>query len=286
MNVMQDRKKTGSINSWLQVIIFMAIYLLCFLALTVVLPTPSSNDLIDSLYLPIVAASILSIVLVLIFTKLLFKKDPTVLGLDVNKQGRVAFSGACLGIFLITAGSLILYAGDWLEWSPTDAPASDIILLSALLLLSAFSEELVFRGFVLGRLLNVTNRLMALLVSSAIFALFHINNPEVSPIAVVNIFLGGLVLGITYSYSRNIWFGLMLHFSWNFVQGPILGIPVSGLVLPSLVSSQTQGPEMITGGQFGLEASLIQGALLAVCCIVLWRLNAVENKSLVTAKKI
>ena len=286
MNVMQDRKKTGSINSWLQVIIFMVVYLLCFLALAFLLPTPSSNDLVDSLYLPIAAASILSIVLVLLFTILVFKKDLTALGLDFDKQGRLACSGACLGIFLITTGSLILYAGNWLEWRPTDASVSDIIFLSALLLLSAFSEELVFRGFVLGRLLNVTNRFMALLVSSAIFALFHINNPEVSPVAVMNIFLGGLLLGITYSYNRNIWFGFMLHFSWNLVQGPLLGIPVSGILLPSLISSQTQGPEIITGGQFGLEASLIQGVLLAVCCFALWRLNAVENKSLVTAKKI
>jgi len=283
---MQDRKKTGSINSWLQVIIFMAVYLLCFLALAFLLPPPSSNNLVDSLYLPIAAASILSIVLVLLFTKLVFKKELTPLGLNLKEQERRAGSGACLGIFLITFGSLILYAGNWLEWSPTDASVSDIILLSALLLLSAFSEELVFRGFVLGRLLNVTNRFLALLVSSAIFALFHSNNPEVSPVAVMNIFLGGLLLGITYSYNRNIWFGFMLHFTWNLVQGPILGIPVSGLVLPSIISSHTQGPELITGGHFGLEASLVQGVLLSVCCFVLWRLNAIENKTLVTAKKI
>ena len=286
MNDMQDRKKTASINSWLQVIIFMAVYLLSFMALTFVLPAASPNDAADALYLPIAAASILSLVLVLLFTKLVFKKDETALGLDFNKQGRMAGSGACLGIFLITTGSLFLYAGSWVEWSAADPNLRDIFLLSLLLLLSAFAEELVFRAFVLGRLLNVTNRFMALLISSAIFALFHINNPEVSPVAVMNIFLGGLLLGITYSYTRNIWFGLMLHFSWNLVQGPILGIPVSGLVLPSIISSHTQGPEIITGGEFGLEASLIQGVLLAVCCLVLWRLNAVENKSLVTAKKI
>jgi membrane protease YdiL (CAAX protease family) len=276
MSDMQDRKKSESINSWLQVIIFLAVYLLCFLALGFLLPSTSAGGLANSLYLPIAAASILSIVLVFVFTKLVFKKDLTSPGLNYKDQGRRALSGACLGVFLITSGSLILYAGNWLEWGSTDADFSDIILLSGLLLLSAFSEELVFRGFILGRLLNTTNRVVALLVSSAVFALFHMNNPEVSVVAVVNIFLGGILLGITYTYNRNIWFGFMLHFTWNLCQGPVLGIPVSGLVLPSLISSQIQGPELISGGQFGLEASLVEGALLIACSIVLWRLNAAE----------
>jgi len=286
MSDMQDRKKTESINSWVQVIIFLAIYLLCFMALAALLPAASPGELTWSLYLPITAASIISIVLVLVFTKLVFKRDQTPIGLNFRGQERLACSGACLGIFLITSGSLILFAGNWLDWSKPETQVSDILFLGGILLLSAFSEELVFRGFILGRLLTKTNRFLALMVSSAIFALFHINNPEVSPLAVMNIFLGGLLLGITYTFNRNIWFGFMLHFSWNFAQGPVFGIPVSGLVLPSIISSHIQGPELITGGQFGLEASLVQGILLLISCIGLWLLNTTENKTVATAKKI
>jgi len=283
---MQDRKKSESINSWLQVIIFLAVYLLSFMALGFLLPPAAIGDLTNALYLPLTAASILSIVLVLLFINLIFKADPTPLGLQFDKQARKAISGACLGIFLITGGSIILYFGNWLQWASSEANASDIVLMSGLLLLAAFSEELVFRGFILGRLLNQTKPLIALLASSIIFALFHINNPEVTLLASINIFLGGILLGITYCYNRNIWFGFALHYSWNLVQGPILGIPVSGLILPSIIATEIKGPELITGGQFGLEGSLIQGLLMVICCIGLWLLNTTENKTISTAKKI
>ena len=283
---MQDRKKSESINNWLQVIIFLAVYLLSFITLGFLLPTAARGDLTNAIYLPITAASILSIALVLLFKSLIFKADTTPLGLWFDKQARKAISGACLGIFLITGGSIILYTGNWLQWMSSEASAYDIVLMSGLLLLSAFSEELVFRGFILGRLLNQTKPLIALLVSSIVFALFHINNPEVSLLATINIFLGGILLGITYCYNRNIWFGFALHYSWNLVQGPILGIPVSGLILPSIISTEIKGPELITGGQFGLEGSLIQGILMVICCVGLWLLNSAENKTMTTAKKI
>ncbi|HSB92055.1 MAG TPA: type II CAAX endopeptidase family protein [Flavitalea sp.] len=282
---MQDRKKTESINPWLQVIIFLAVYLLAFMALASVLPRAKTTDITDSLFIPIAASSVISITIV-IFAMFVFKQDSTPLGWTFIGQTRPAISGACLGIFLITCGSLVLYAGKWLEWTATDAAISDTIILALLLFVSAFSEELVFRGFILGRLLKKSSRLTGLIASSAIFGLFHFNNPEISPIAMINIFLGGILLGITYSYTRNIWFGVMLHFSWNLLQGPIFGMPVSGLVLPSVISSQLAGPELITGGKFGLEASLVQGILLLLSCLGLWVLNAVENKPVATAEKI
>jgi uncharacterized protein len=282
---MQDRKKLVSINKWLQLIIFLVVYVVLFFAIGFILPA-TSGDFINSILVGITASSLLSILLVFLFSRVIFKNDQTPLGLNVNQQLRRSISGAFLGVFLIMSGSMILYAGGWLEWTDSNANAMNIILLSLLLLLSAFAEELVFRGYILGRLLNETNRAVALLASSAVFAVFHINNPEVSFIAGFNIFLGGMLLGITYSYSRNIWFGFMLHFTWNLVQGPILGIPVSGLILPSIVSSEINGPELLTGGQFGLEASLVQGILLAISCVGLWTLNASENKTVCTAKKI
>jgi len=283
---MQDRKKSGSISGWLQVISFLAVYLFSFLAMAYALPFIPQNGFVNSLILPLGAGAFLSVVLVLSFAKLFFKRDTTELGLKWNGYQRKAMAGACLGIFLITAGSMILYSGNWLHWTSSEPVLTQLLLISALIIVSAFSEELVFRGFILGRLLSTNNRYVALLVSSVLFSLFHINNPDVSAIAIINIFLGGLLLGMNYIYTRNIWFGFMLHVTWNLVQGPLMGIPVSGLVLPSLIISEINGPVLITGGNFGLEGSVIQGVLLLVCNMAVWYLNERRNIQPATAKKI
>ena len=76
-------------------------------------------------------------------------------------------------------------------------------------------------------------------------------------LAFVNLFLAGLLLGINYLYTRNLWFSFFFHFSWNFFQGPILGFRVSGLVFPSLLQTETKGDLFVTGGDFGLEGSIL-----------------------------
>jgi hypothetical protein len=124
--------------------------------------------------------------------------------------------------------------------------------------LIAFSEEFVFRGYVLDNLMqSFPNKWVALVISSVLFAAFHFTSPEIYPLAFVNLFLAGLLLGANYIYTRNLWFSFFLHLSWNFFQGPILGFRVSGLVFPSLLVPETKGDLFITGGDFGLEGSIL-----------------------------
>jgi len=82
-------------------------------------------------------------------------------------------------------------------------------------------------------------------------------NPGIHPLAFANLFLAGLLLGINYIYSRNLWFSFLFHLSWNFFQGPILGFRVSGLSLPPLLVAEPKGDLFITGGEFGLEGSIL-----------------------------
>jgi membrane protease YdiL (CAAX protease family) len=110
---------------------------------------------------------------------------------------------------------------------------------------------------------------VALVISSALFSLFHAANANVGVVALLNIFVAGFLLGINYVYTRNIWFAVCLHFSWNFFQGPVLGYEVSGLDLPSLLQQTLKGPGLLTGGEFGFEGSLICLLLNMLTCIFL-----------------
>ncbi len=73
----------------------------------------------------------------------------------------------------------------------------------------------------------------------------------------INLFLAGLILGAAYIYARNLWFSISLHLFWNFIQGPILGFNVSGMNMDTLIVFNSKGSDLITGGDFGFEGSII-----------------------------
>ncbi len=93
---------------------------------------------------------------------------------------------------------------------------------------------------------------------AALFGWVHIRNPGASPITAFGNALGGLMYGIAFFAGRNIWLPLGMHFSWNYVQGPILGFGVSGTHHSALIYQQSVvGFDPLMGGAFGPEGGLI-----------------------------
>jgi hypothetical protein len=139
------------------------------------------------------------------------------------------------------------------------------------MLLVAICEEVLFRGYVQRNLQQSMPGWLALLLTSLLFALMHAGNPGQQWLALAGIFVGGLLLGINYLYTGNLWFGIGIHFGWNALMGPVLGLPVSGIKPAALVQTQLQGPVWLTGGSFGPEASVIYMALSLGLLFWLWR---------------
>jgi CAAX protease family protein len=83
-----------------------------------------------------------------------------------------------------------------------------------------------------------------------------------------------LALGITYVHTKNLWFPIFLHISWNYFQGPILGFEVSGMNIKSLINHDLLGSDLITGGKFGFEGSILLSFLLVAMVIVTDRVLA------------
>jgi membrane protease YdiL (CAAX protease family) len=105
---------------------------------------------------------------------------------------------------------------------------------------------------------------IALLISSCLFALAHSLNTNANILSVSGFFLAGILLGLNYVYTKNLWYAILFHISWNFFQGPILGFKIYGQNLGSLLQIETKGDAMITGGDFGFEGSMISILLLLV----------------------
>ena len=107
-------------------------------------------------------------------------------------------------------------------------------------------------------------------------------NPHVSALAKVNILLAGLLLGGVFVLTGRLWMPWTLHVSWNVCQGMLLGLPVSGLAMPSLFRLRLVGSDLATGGAFGLEGGLWNTVALGVmlCSVALvgaWQRRATNG---------
>ncbi|MEO5996336.1 MAG: CPBP family intramembrane glutamic endopeptidase [Chitinophagaceae bacterium] len=212
---------------------------------------------------------LISVLTVYCFRKLVDKQSLTSLGLALKNNLSHAAVGLFLGFFLLGAGSLILVINNNLQWTDIVFDAGQLFIGFGSMFLVAFSEELVFRGYILNNLMLSTNKWIALVISALLFALIHINNPGITPVAIINVFIAGMLLGINYIYTKNLWFGILFHFSWNFYQGSVLGYKVSGVNLQGLLEQQLYGNSLLTGGPFGFEGSVIDGVLSIIAILLL-----------------
>lgn len=190
----------------------------------------------------------------------------SLLGMSLKGRGKDLLAGLGVAVLLYAVGfgtSLLMGTVEIasVQWVPRD-------LLGTLLffLLVAVTEEVMLRGFVLGRMLSAgMNRFVALFLSSALFSAMHLFNPNFALLPFVNILLAGCLLGASFLYTRNLCFPVVLHWFWNWLQGPVLGYEVSGMDSgETLLTLRLTGSDLLTGGSFGFEGSLLCTVLLVV----------------------
>jgi len=222
------------------------------------------------LWLIIVTEVIVSVITVAIFWKFIDRKPFDSLGFRITGFGVEAAIGLFMGPALLGVSAILLLLTGHLQWVDITLDGSGLFISFGLLVMVAFSEELVFRGYILNNLMDTfASKWVALGVSAILFAIFHLGNPGMNTLAFVNLILAGFLLGLNYIYTGNLWFSLLFHLSWNFFQGPLLGFRVSGLNLPSLLQAETKGDMMLTGGDFGLEGSILNTAVSLTAILVL-----------------
>lgn len=157
------------------------------------------------------------------------------------------------------------------------APVGQTLLVAIfgflLLLPYAAVEEIAIRGYFFQAARRSWGTAGALVASSLAFAAFHALNPDFwkHPLAILGLLFAGLYLGMAVLVRGNLWLAIFLHTGWNLMEGPIFGLPVSGIKVPTSVFRTTvEGPELWTGGSFGPEASLSLCILLVVHAAALW----------------
>ena len=146
----------------------------------------------------------------------------------------------------------------------TGRAVASVLMGLVLYALVAFGEELLARGYVLRTLAEQWDWRGASVASALIFALLHAGNPGSDVWAVLGVFFAGVMLAVGYVRTRRLWLPIGVHWTWNLFQGPVYGFPVSGTEAAGLLALTPIGPDVLTGGPFGPEAS----AVGVVACIV------------------
>lgn len=172
--------------------------------------------------------------------------------------GNGLFLGA--GLFTVTIG--ILWGIGFYHVTGTQGWFVLVESLS-MAVLSGFVEELITRGIIFRIIEGSLGTWIALALSALLFGSMHLGNPHATLASAAAIALeAGLLLGACYILTRRLWFAIGLHLAWNFTQGGIFGVAVSGTTPHGILQSTLTGPDLLSGGAFGAEASVVA---VAVC---------------------
>lgn len=188
--------------------------------------------------------------------------------------------GIAVGAVMISIPALICHLSGCvtLSFNKNFSPLS-LALFFLAFVLQGMGEEAIFRGYFLTALCRRNKEWVAIIVSSLMFAIFHVPNQSFSIIAFINITLFGIFASVFMLKRGSIWAVGAIHTVWNFMQGNIFGFSVSGTpLLPSLFKGTDQGfGSILSGGDFGIEGGL--GATIVLLIALLLALMMPAKKS-------
>jgi len=211
-----------------------------------------------------------AVVLIWLFRRFVDNRSFISLGFSLKGDKiRDLFVGILWGAGLILVVFGVLYISGSVTIAEVGLPVASLVFLLLFLTMASAYEEIILRGYILNNLMQSMNKYLALILVSVLFAALHGFNPNVDLIGLLNIILAGLLLGIYYLHRQNLWLPITLHSAWNFFQGPVLGSAVSGTKSPSILTLETSGHKLLTGGEFGFESSVVTSVLLILATLAL-----------------
>lgn len=204
---------------------------------------------------------------------------PSDMGVRLTPPGgaaRLFAAGYGMGAALISLAFLLAVLVGGFTPAPNLAQASApaVALMAVLYAFQAFGEEVLYRGACMMSMARRNSPVAALAVSSVYFSLHHHFNAGYGPIAFVNLFLLAVLLGVSVFCTNRIWMATAIHAAWNFFQGNVWGVNVSGgasRATSTLFASVAHDMPLVTGGDMGLEGSLVTTGVLCVALLLVIR---------------
>ena len=156
-----------------------------------------------------------------------------------------------------------------------------LIKVFIIFIFQALLEEILFRGYLMLFFSKVIGIKFTIILLSFLFTCIHLFNPNLDIIGLANVFLAGVTFSLIYYYTGNLWLVGAMHTLWNFILGFIVGSQISGIITYNSVffSIPVENKDLISGGKFGFEASIIETILeLTISLFVIYLIKKEKNK--------
>jgi hypothetical protein len=231
------------------------------------------------LAVPFAIATALAIILGWLFGKVFESLPLSALGCTFS---RIALRNLAIGflvggvtlavavVITVAAGGLTLTLN---SASSSGAVATTLLMALVVLIAGAASEETLFRGYLLQTFARSALIPVGVGFTSLLFAFAHNANPGANPLAMFNTFIAGIWFAAAYLKTRDLWFPFGMHLMWNWLQGPVFGINVSGFssfAPDPLLKATDAGPVWLTGGTYGIEGGIACTIALVLSIVVIF----------------
>lgn len=235
----------------------------------------------DTVILFMLYSNIFMIGLTVLFCIILQKRNVASMGFIKNRIFQRYLSGLLTGFILFTAVTLINLMTGSISITGISSSFSPTLFVAYFFgfLIQGMGEEVLCRGYFLVSVSRRYRIITAIFLNSAVFAVLHLTNPGVTVISIINLFLFGAALSVCFLIKGSIWEISALHSIWNFVQGNVFGMEVSGMKLSGslLESSISTDHTFWNGGVFGAEGGF--STTLILCAYIVFLLASNRNKT-------
>lgn len=195
------------------------------------------------------------------FVKYYQKRNPKSLGLVGDRKAKFYLEGLLIGSSMLGVSFLFSYLLSGFKIRPNIHNVDFKLYIFFIVgwIFQGFEEEFITRSVLMNYLGALRNPRIGIVANSLIFSILHLGNSYFNIIAFVNIFLVGLVFSMLFYIKDSIYISAAAHSVWNFLQGNFFGINVSGIITSknTIFLSESVGDKLISGGGFGIEASLV-----------------------------
>lgn len=280
-------KKIHNHNGWLRILLLILPYIIIVGIFQYVGALISGVDLSNPEFentslqeLSLSFSSFIGTFLVIgLFMQFVDKEKFIDLGFKTKGKLKEFIVGIVAGLIIMGLGYYLLSSMGQLSFQSINFDMQEILISFLLFTIVAIVEETLLRGYVLRNLMYSFNKYIALIWSSILFSLMHGFNPNIDTFALIELFLAGILLGQSYIHTKNLWFPIALHFSWNFFQTHF-GFNVSGQDTYSLIEFSIVENNLWNGGDFGFEGSwlsIISSIIMIILVERYFKKNTIKN---------
>ncbi|HEY3056911.1 MAG TPA: type II CAAX endopeptidase family protein [Thermoanaerobaculia bacterium] len=190
------------------------------------------------------------------------------LGFAPHHAARDLGAGLIIGAAMMASCIAIFMMAGWARWLSASISLMALWPGALSMMANTITQEVLVRGYVRQTFEREFGVRSAILLSAIFFVVLHAGAIRL-PLPALNLFAAGLLLGAAYAATSNLWLPIGIHFTWNFLQGPLLGLPVSGQSLSSgWRTVEVKGPPAFTGGSFGVEGGLVALVITTIAAAI------------------